>query len=613
MKRFNFKILIHNLAFVSILCVMLVFTFNACEKDMAGKIYQVSDQQMIDEILEANPDELSSFLKIIDISGLRGTVHAYGTYTLFAPTNAAVDKYLSANGLSLTSIPKEKAEEIVKYHLIADTISTSDFVDGRLPAANFNKRYITTKTLTDGTSVYIEVDRVAKITRKDLRGANGYVHVVDNVLARPTKTIDDVIKSLPENYSLWKEVYAASKINDYLTQLEAENPELVFTCFIQNNEAFAKAEIADMQQLLAQLRTKTPDVTDEQTLLFNYMAYHITKGFRFVVDLMNMSSLNTLVQGEVIVLKNNVTQVLLNEFLIGGVLEEGIPVNRDSEYTDMSVANGLIHDISGNIQIVKRSAFRIYWDLAEQPEIMALKSFRRAGTNIYFSNTDMAGVKWEKTFTSDNIKYTCWGVPTSINKDNNFIYGDALEFRLSTNTMKWVEFTTPVLVPGTYKVWYSYRALGGNGIQDLRTIFKQEGFEDQVLGVITTTYNKTPASYGLSNYSAEFFAKELIDGFRHQQINSKGFFDSANTCQSLGIIQVFNTGQHVLRFEPLKSAQYSTKWDQVLFIPVDEDQNWPKQDLTGKMIYEETPNCEIYPYSDCTVPEEPSEVRSWGK
>lgn len=613
MKLQNFKLFRNNRALLFLMTVLLAFTFNACEKDMTGKIYQVSDQQMIDEILELNSEDLSSFLKIIDISGLRGTVHAYGTYTLFAPTNAAVDKYLSANGLTLNSIPKEKAEEIVKYHLIADTIPTSDFVDGRLPAANFNKRFITTKTVTDGTSVFIEVDRVAKITVKDLRGSNGYVHVIDNVLSRPTKTIDEVIKSLPENYSIWKEVYEASKIQAYLSEAEAANPELVFTCFIQNNDAFTSAGIANMEQLLAELRSKTPDVTDVQKLLFNYVAYHFTTGFKYVVDLMNMSSLNSLVSGEVIVLKNDVTKVLLNEFLIGGILEKGIPVNRDSEYTDLSVANGVIHDISGNIQIVKRSAFRIYWDLAEQPEIMALKSFRRAGTNIYFSNTDLAGVKWEKTFESDNIKYTCWGVPTSINKDNNFIYGDAFEFRLSTNTMKWVEFTTPVLVPGTYKVWYSYRALGGNGIQDIRTIFKQQGFEDQTLGVITTTYNKTPASYGLTNYSSEFFAKELIDGFRHHQINSKGFYDSANTCQSLGIIQVFNTGQHALRFEPLKSAQYSTKWDQILFIPVDEDQNWPKQDLTGKLIYEDTPVCEIYPYSDCTVTEEPAGVRSSGK
>lgn len=604
MKILNFKLIRSNASFVLAAVLLMAAAFTSCEKDMSGKIYQVSDQQMIDEILETNSDELSSFLKVIDISGLRGTVHAYGTYTLFAPTNAAVDKYLSANGLSLTTLPKEKAEEMVKYHLIADTIPTTDFVDGRLMAPNFNNRYITTKTLTDGASVYIEVDRVAKIVEKDLRGANGYVHVVDNVLSRPSKSINDIITSLPEEYSLFKEVYERSKINELLLE---KNPEEVFTLFIQNNDAFASAKITNIDELIAELRTKTPDVTDEAQLLYNYMAYHLTLGYRYVVDLMRMSSLNTLVQGEVIVLKNEVTKVLLNEFLIGGVLEKGIPVNRDSEFTDLSVSNGVIHDISGNIQIVKRSAFRIYWDITEQPEIMALKSFRRAGASVAFDNTDLAGITWHKTFASDKLTYTCWGIPTSINKDNNFIYGDAFNFRFDLNTIKWIEFKTPVIVPGTYRVWFSYRALGGNGILDFKTIFKQEGFEDQTLNVVTTTYNKTPGSYGLEGYSSEFFQKELLDGFRHHQTNSNGFYDSANTCQALGIIQVFNTGEHVLRFEPMKSAQFSTNWDQIIFIPLDEDQIWPKQDLTGKLIYEDTPKCEVYPYTDCSAVEEPVE------
>ena len=600
MKLLNYYQIRNKMTVWSLLFMLLAFTFSACEKDMAGKIYQVSDQQMIDEILDSNSDELSSFLKIIDISGLRGTVHAYGTYTLFAPTNEAVDRYLSVNGLTLTTITKEKAEEIVKYHLVADTIPSTDFVDGRLPSPNFSKRYLTTKTVSAGADVYIEVDRTAKITQKDLRGANGYVHVINNVLARSSQTIEDVVKALPDTYSLWKEVYEKSGIQNRLNELESEDPEAVFTCFIQSNQAYATVNIKTIDDLMVELRAKSPGVTDEQLLLFNYAAYHFTGGFKYVVDLMNMSALNTLVQGEVIVLKKDLTQVLLNEFLIGGVLEKGIPVDRTSEYTDLSVANGVIHDISGNIQIVKRQAFRIYWDLAEQPEIMALKNFRRPGTSIAFDNVDLAGVKWAKTYDSDKVKYTCWGLPTSINKDNNFIYGDAFEFRLSTNTMKWIEFTTPVLVPGTYKVWFSYRGLGGNGVLNMRTLFKQNGFEDQVMGVITTGYNKSPGTYGLTGYTSEFFQKQLLDGYRYHQVNSNWFFDTANTCQSLGIIQVYNTGQHVLRMEPLTSAQFNTKWDQIIFIPVDEDQIWPKQDLTGKLIYEDTPTCEMYPYKDCT-------------
>ena len=592
-----------TLPFLPLLFVLVVFLFSSCEKDMAGKIFQVSDQKMMDEILESRKDEFSSFLEIIDVSGLRGTIHAYGAYTLFAPTNQAIDTYLAERNISLSNISVTQAADIVKYHLIADTIASSEFVDGRLPVMNFSRRFITTQTIADPSGVFVQVNRQAKLIDKDLRAGNGYVHVVDQVLFQNEKTIDDVIKALPESYSLWKEVYAASKINELIENLQEQSPDIVFTCFIQDNDAFATAGINTMDELLAELRLKTPAVTDDNQLLFNYMAYHMVNGFKYVVDLMNQSSLQTLVAGEVIVLKKEVTQVLLNEFLIGGILERGIAVNRDSEFTDLSCANGVIHTINGNIQIVKRSAFRVYWDIAEQPELMAMKNFRKAGASITIDNVDLEGITWEKTFESDKITYNCGGLPLSINQDNNFVNGDHFRFRLSTNTMKWIEFKTPVLVPGTYRVWWSYRGLPSNATQQIRTIFKQEGQEDQTLGVTTSGYNVTPSTYGLSGYTSEFFQKAVLDGYRNHMINSNGYYDNRNNCQSMGILEVFATGQHKLRLEPLNASQFVTNWDQILFIPIDEDQIWPKQDIPGKLIYEDTPNCEIYPYKDCTVVE----------
>lgn len=600
MKPFNIVRSKNIIALVPVLLMLVTIMFSSCEKDMAGKIYQVSDQKMLDEILDSKKDSMSSFLQIIDISGLRGTVHAYGTYTLFAPTNDAVARYLTAKNLSLNTISKEEAAAIVKYHLVADTIRSSEFVDGRLPLTNFSRKYITTQTIAGETGgVSVIVNRQAKLLERDIKAGNGYVHIVDNVLYQNEKSINDIIQALPDSYSLWKEVFEKSGVQDMISAAEVANPDAAFTCFIQDNAAFAKANISTYEQLMTELKAKTPTVTDEQQLIYNYVAYHLVPGFKYVVDLMNQSALQTVVNGEVIVLKKDVDKILLNEFLIGGILEEGVTVDRSSTYTDLSCSNGVIHNIQGNIQIVKRQAFRVYWDFTEQPELMALKNFRKAGASIYLDNTDMAGITWAKTFATDRLQYYCGGLPTTITKDNNYVYGDYFYFRLSTNTMKWIEFTTPVLVPGTYKVWFSYRGL--TTVQQIRTIFKQDGQEDQVMGVISTTYNKTPGSYGLTDYNQDFFAKMLLDGNRYQMKNSKDFWSNSNNCQALGIIQVYTTGQHKLRMEPLNSSQFSTWWDQILFIPIDEDQIWPKQDNAGKWIYEDTPNCEIYPYSECVT------------
>lgn len=600
MKPFNIVHRKNIIALVPVLLMVITIMFSSCEKDMAGKIYQVSDQKMLDEILESKKDSLSSFLQIIDISGLRGTVHAYGTYTLFAPTNDAIARYFTAKNLSMSTISKEEAAAIVKYHLVADTIRSSEFVDGRLPLTNFSRKYITTQTLAaENGGVQVIVNRQAKLLQSDIKAGNGYVHIVDNVLYQNEKSITDIIESLPDSYSLWKEVFDKSGIKTMISAAETANPDAAFTCFIQDNDAFASAGISTYAQLLTELKAKTPTVTDEQKLVYNYVAYHMVSGFKYVVDLMNQSALQTIVEGEVIVLKKDVDKILLNEFLIGGILEKGINVDRTSTFTDLSCSNGVIHNIQGNIQIVKRQAFRVYWDFTEQPELMALKNFRKPGAQIYLDNTDLAGITWAKTFATDKLQYYCGGLPATITKDNNYVHGDYFYFRLSTNTMKWIEFTTPVLVPGTYKVWFSYRGI--STVQQIRTIFKQDGQEDQVMGVTATNYNKSPGTYGLTDYNQEFFQKMLLDGNRCQMINSKNFWTNSNNCQALGIIQVYTTGQHKLRMEPLNSSQFSTWWDQILFIPIDEDQIWPKQDNAGKWIYEDTPNCQIYPYSECVT------------
>lgn len=578
----------------------LLLGLTSCEKDAEGTLYKVSDERMIDEILQDN-SELSSFLQIVDRSELRGVIHAYGGYTLFSPTNSAVEAYLSEKGLSLSSISKEAAGQVVKYHLIPDTISTADFIDGRLSSTNFLNKYITTRLMATSEGVSIEINRQGRIVARDLRGANGYVQVIDRVLEHSTTTVNQQIERLPESYSLWKQIYEQSGMKEEIEAYPEDSYEGDFTVFIQDNEAFKSANINDPDDLMRELRAKRPDVADDNMLLRDYVAYHLLDELNYAVDLMNRSSVKTIASGEVIVLKRDVEKILLNEFNSGTTFEAGIPIDRASDFTDLSCSNGVIHTINGNIQIVKRSAYRVYFDIAEQPELIAMKTFRKAGTTINLSNTDLAGIDWGFTGSNKTIKYECKGMPTLITKDNNYLYGDYLNFRLCTKTITWMEFTLPVLVPGTYRVWVTYRNAGSAA--PIRSIFKQDGQEDQDLGVFTSSGNKSPGGYGLTTgYDDEFDQKALQDGFKVHVVNSFDFINAAQTCQSLGVIQVMNTGQHILRWEAITGTNSTKSYDQLLFIPTDESQFYPRQDLAGKMIYETTPNCEIYPYSSCDEP-----------
>src|SRR5689334_13168620 len=63
--------------------------------------------------LAANPDQFSLWTKIIEKSGFAGFLTAYGSYTMFAPTDDAVKLYLTDVGkASIDNINETEAKDL---------------------------------------------------------------------------------------------------------------------------------------------------------------------------------------------------------------------------------------------------------------------------------------------------------------------------------------------------------------------------------------------------------------------------------------------------------------------------------------------------------------------
>jgi uncharacterized surface protein with fasciclin (FAS1) repeats len=245
-----------------VLMTIISVMFVSCEKEMAGQTYRVYDDKMMDELMKEK--NLTLFLDIVDKANFRGTLHASGAYTFFVPTNDAVQSYLQSIGkTSVTELTEAEAVSIIKYHLIAnDTIATSDFVDGRLRTRNFMKKFITTKAQTNGSVV---VDRKANIVTKaltsvnELKGANGFIHIIDAVLTPPASSITDVIRSLPDdNFKILKEFFEKSGLAD---SLAVERDGLWYTFFVQDDAAFRDAGITTETELIQTLRANQKSTT----------------------------------------------------------------------------------------------------------------------------------------------------------------------------------------------------------------------------------------------------------------------------------------------------------------------------------------------------------------
>ena len=590
-------------SFVAVLTLLLAMS--SCEKDVMEIV--ISDDKQIDELMEEQ--NLTAFLSILDISGMRSTVHAYGNYALFAPTNDAVDAYLFQIGKNtVNDLTKEEATAVVKYHLLnisdkTDSLTTTGFVDGRMAYPNFTGSFLTTKQ--EGEN--IRINRQAFIVSpRDIKASNGHLHIIDQLLTPPdtlTESITARVRALPDNFSLFKEAFERSGLADLLATGVKGSWK---TLFIQDNEAFATEGITTLAELIADLRANTPAIENEDSLLHNFIAYHTVPRLAYVADLLAASSLETLVKNQVLTftreLADTVTLIKINKLKLGQTTEPGIPLDRTSDYSDWTCSNGVIQKISGNIQIKIRSAYRVYWDIAEQPEIMALRNFRKPGCAADYNPGDLSEITWEyksgAPTAQQQIHYYCGTVPQTIaafDEKSQYIYADYLRLNLDLNAIRWMEMVTPVLIgseEGTaYKVWICYRRELECYI---KTSFKQVGYDDQVL----------PYIFDMSLYMTDQTNSQPevaeIEGYKMYAAKK---YNSVVISKLLGTIKVYTTGRHTLRLEPTtnRRVQQLGNIDMIQFIPIEENQLWPRVDVKGNWVGPELKACEIWPLEECPV------------
>src|ERR1044072_6051339 len=131
------------------ICVTCFTWISSCKK---LKIEQTTTSDLnIYPYLQANPTKYSEWAKIIDKSGYAGYLTAYGSYTMFAPTNDAVHLYLTeVNKASVDAFTQAEAKDIVTFHLIQDALATNTFKDGKLPTVTMYGLYLVTGVTNTG-------------------------------------------------------------------------------------------------------------------------------------------------------------------------------------------------------------------------------------------------------------------------------------------------------------------------------------------------------------------------------------------------------------------------------------------------------------------------------
>ena len=173
------------------------------------------------EYIESDEAQFSDFKAILERGNYLAMLKTYGHYTVFAPTNSAIQTYLKENGYaSLDDIPKDKCDTLARAHIVQDKAYFTTDMGGEVAPVNMNDDYI---QMTSDSDVYnnnallIYVNKNSRIIQKDDSVTNGVVHVIDHVINASNQFLPALMEENP-NLSIFCQALRLTGMADSLTK-----------------------------------------------------------------------------------------------------------------------------------------------------------------------------------------------------------------------------------------------------------------------------------------------------------------------------------------------------------------------------------------------------------
>lgn len=520
--------------------------------------------------LDKQPDSFSLFRQILDRTENSSFLNAYGAYTCFAPTNSGVRKYLTLIGASsVEAADLNILKDMVRLHLLEDTIYTGSFTDGKLPVITMYGQYLVTSVEnTGGSSTYV-VNRQAAVTKSNVKTGNGIIHVIDNVLLPATKTIAQQLSDKPE-YSIFVEALQATGFYTRLNTVSSNPADRWLTVFAESNQALADSGITSYAQLRAKY-SQTGNPLNSNDSLNMYVAYHISGGLKFLGDIISTATHETLLPQEVVSIKLIDQDVVLNQDVFNGILEIGVTMDRAK--SDRAATNGVFHDAKAHFMVKYRKPTALYWDVSSFEEIMKLPAYyKRANYNFVRATEAEQPIKdhywgWGPLAGTNTLSY----IYSSSSSITNYAYNNDVSMLPMglPNRPVWWEMKTPPIIKGRYKVWVCYRAQKQSSSSNMLCQVEVNG------ALMQRTMNFT------DNRPTGTDAELEAIGWKRYTENTTNVF----AARQVGVIEFTTTKQQTIRITPLVGTQNNNNLDMIHFIPVDEDQILPRFRPDGTKIF----------------------------
>ena len=316
-------------------CLAFSTLLTSCKEEIDESNFAIKTDQTILDYITAAP-ELSSIKAIFDrvrmgktenASSISSVLSARGNYTVFAPNNDAVSRYVFAmtQSYDVNALSYEQAELVAKSCIIDngdnEAYETADFpmTGESFPLSNLNDRRLTSQSVDNN----FVINGNAWVTQGNIDVSNGVLHVVSEVIAPSNDFLPDLIAQAP-NLSIMSrlinETGWADKMKEYIDNVYETNNLLYagttkrfadfnfpymtkraigYTAFVETNTAFQNdwgvpapqfdgaGNITNWSAIFSVINAKcvehfgnssVADLKNEDNPVNQFVAYHLLRG-----------------------------------------------------------------------------------------------------------------------------------------------------------------------------------------------------------------------------------------------------------------------------------------------------------------------------------------------
>lgn len=369
--------------------------------------------------IKAKP-EFSVFAQGLERANLVQFLGQGGLYTVFAPTNDAFTKYLSANGYSsIDAVPVDRLFKILSFHIVNNMWY---YYDLRVRYASFrqqlyltrNKKFVNIDVTTPDV---IKVNDVPVIsTLRDIDADNGVIHGIGDVLV-PLPNLEEMLQADPQlsNSTFYKLMQVVKdstfdRFNSYDRDRDGRMDSVFYKTYPLLNSVFTSIEF----------KQNTTPASQGGDPVFTTLLIPSDAALNAVIA-PALAKIDPSVPDKIAALSPSYVEALLESYFIAdtamtaaqlvtrtGTLRsvngEIIPALTDAQFVrkDIRTSNGIIHIINTTFPNTPTSVFNsALGKLYTEPEYFTfLAAIQKAGlmstwnvttrTGTYFAPTNAA-------------------------------------------------------------------------------------------------------------------------------------------------------------------------------------------------------------------------------